>query len=127
VRLCVVFANSNLGQPTAFENWPTLTALFPTHYSGVNENRYSAFIAIDRAEIEQRMTAYFNGRLSLTEVSERMPGVSKLVAGYDPVRVRDAMLANSKLEQSQVVLLGYRPFDNWWMYWKVQTTEPRFA
>lgn len=50
-----------------------LAELFPVHYSGLNENRCNAFIAIDRQEIARRMTAYFDDSLSLEELAERVP------------------------------------------------------
>ncbi len=113
-----VFVNSDLGQPTVFETWPKLVDLLPVHYSGLNENRLSAFLAIDRNDIERRMKAYFDERLTLEELGERIPGVGSRAAGYDPVQTRKSLLTNSEYQSDRVIPVVYRPFDQWWTYWE---------
>ena len=81
-----VFANGTSGQSEASGSWPKLADLFPVHYSGLNENRCNAFIAIDRDEIERRMVAYFDGSLSLAELAERVP--RRLAEPLDMIRLR---------------------------------------
>jgi hypothetical protein len=92
--------------------------LFPIHYSGLNENRCSAFITVDRAEIERRMKAYFDGSIPLEDLAEYVPGVDYRAAGYDPALTRNALLANSAFDTQLVMPLSYRPLDDWWMYWE---------
>jgi hypothetical protein len=113
-----VFAKATPGQSILSGLWPKLADLFPVHYSGLNENRCNAFVAIDRGEMERRMAAYFDEGLSLQQLAERVPRVVSKAVGYDPAQVRKALLANSTFDRSRIVPLSYRPFDTWWTYWE---------
>lgn len=113
-----VFVPPTADQPASFASWPKLADLFPVHYSGLNENRYNAFITIDRSEIERRMKAYFDESLNLNELAEFIPGVDADVAGYEPSQTRKAILANTEFESDRIIPVSYRPFDDWWMYWE---------
>jgi predicted helicase len=113
-----VLAGARSKRQIEYDSWCKLADLFPIHYSGLNENRFNAFISIDREEIERRMKAYFDDRLSLVEIAERVPGVDAKVAGYDPAKVRKSMLAETEFTAKRIVPLSYRPFDDWWVYWE---------
>jgi hypothetical protein len=86
--------------------------------SGLNENRFSAFITIDRPDIEKRIRLYYDPRVTLAELAETIPGVNAKMADYDPERTRQAVLANSSFDPGRIRPLSYRPFDNWWTYWE---------
>jgi hypothetical protein len=112
------FASAGQNHSSGYEEWPHLAQLFPVHYSGLNENRLSAFIAIDRQDIAKRMRLYYDPRLSLEQLAEDIPGVDAKAAGYDAAGTRKAALSNSQFEPGRVVPLSYRPFDDWWTYWE---------
>lgn len=103
---------------TGYADWPSIPQLFPVHYSGLNENRFNAFITVTRDVIEQRMQSYFDRSRSLDDLSEVVPGVDAKVADYDPAKTRVAMLASRQFDGARIVPLLYRPMDVWWTYWE---------
>ena len=113
-----VFVNGDLAKPSPFESWPSLSNLFPVHYSGLNENRYSAFITIEREDLEKRMRRYFDPRMNMEDLARHVPGIDAKMAGYDPKETRKAVLAKQNFDPSRIVRLSYRPFDDWWTYWE---------
>jgi len=107
--------------PEAYGTWWSLPDILPQHYSGLNENRFNAFITIDRGEVVRRMCAYFDASIDMERLPEFVPGVDARVSGYDPPATRKALLKESSYDANRVIPLMYRPLDIWYTYW-----EPRF-
>ena len=102
-------------------DWPALPDLFPVAFSGVKTARDSFLVDTDLARLRQRIGEYFNGNLSHEEVGRRNPVAMKPVQRFDPVSVRETLLARGSPDESSFVRYAYRPFDTRWLYWEAET------
>ena len=102
-------------------DWPALPDLFPVSFSGVKTARDSFLVDTDLARLKQRIGEYLSGDLSHEEVGRRYPVAMKPVARFDPVSVREALLARGGPDESSFVRYAYRPFDTRWLYWEAET------
>jgi hypothetical protein len=103
---------------TNYEEWPSLATLFPTHYSGLNENRQGALLSDDAGKLERRMRRYFESNVSDEDIASECPAIMTKAAGYDPRATRRSLLAGKeRFDPNQLLRLAYRPFDDIWVYW----------
>ena len=102
-------------------NWPALTDLFPVYFSGVNTNRDAFVIDIDLARLQSRITDYFDANSSNDELTKLHPSAMKVRARYNPIAVRDALLARGGPDDTGFIRHTYRPFDIRWLYWEAET------
>ena len=119
--------NLSLGLPFArmavgdgWQDWPTLTDLFPTSFPGVKSGRDPFVVDVDLNRLKARITDYFNPNLSHEEIERRFPTAMRNPREYDARAVRGALLRRGGPTDSGFVRYAYRPFDNRWIYW-----EPR--
>jgi hypothetical protein len=102
----------------AYESWPTLTALFPAHYSGLNENRQGALISDDPQILTRRMKAYFDSDVTDDEIRESHPGLMTDAARFNARDTRRTLLASKQtFDAKSLMKLAFRPFDDQWVYW----------
>src|SRR5207249_3755045 len=105
-----------------FETWPTLTQLFPIHYSGLNENRQGALISNDPRLLEKRIRLYLNSNATDAEVAEECTPLMTDAARFDAKATRKVLLkAKVQFDRANLLRLAYRPFDDLWVYWMPQT------
>ena len=101
--------------------WPALPDLFPTSFPGVKTSRDSFLIDIDLDRLKARIADYFNLNLSHEDIARRYPIVMNVTARFDARSVRDVLLKRGGPTESGFVRHTYRPFDNRWLYWEVET------
>ena len=104
-----------------WHKWPSLTELFPVQFSGVNTNRDGFVVDIDLASLKSRTADYFDSDLSAVEIGRRYPVAMQSRARYNPIAVRDALLARGGPTESGFIPYAYRPFDTRWLYWEADT------
>ena len=102
-------------------DWPALPDLFPVSFSGVKTARDGFLVDTDLASLRHRLGEYFNGALSHEEVGRRHPVAMRPVPRFDPVSVRETLLARGGPDPSSFVRYAYRPFDTRWLYWEAET------
>ena len=120
-------ANLALGLPftkmevnDAWQDWPSLTDLFPVSFPGVKSGRDPFVVDIDLDSLKVRITDYFNSNLSHQEIERRYRTAMRNPREYDSRGVRDALLKHGGPTKLGFIRYAYRPFDNRWLYW-----EPR--
>ena len=104
-----------------WNDWPALTDLLPTQFSGVNTNRDAFVIDIDLAPLRKRITDYFNPDLSHEEIEQLHPVAMQNRARYNPRAVRDTLLGRGGPTEAGFIRYAYRPFDTRWLYWEADT------
>ena len=105
-----------------WSEWPSLPDLFPTSYPGVKTSRDSFLVDADEDRLKERISDFFNPKLSHEEIGRLYPSVMEGSARYQPRTVRDTLLKREGPEgKSGVVRHAYRPFDTRWVYWEAET------
>ena len=99
-------------------DWPALPDLFPVAFPGVKTSRDGFLVDIDLDRLQARVGDYFVRDVSHEEIARRYPGVMKTTAGFNARKVRDALLARGKPNESGFVRFAYRPLDTRWLYWE---------
>ncbi len=105
----------------AYVTWPPLPELFPISFPGVKTSRDDFVVAIDRPELERRLTDYFNRKLGHEEIARRYPGAMTDSARFQARVVREHLLKRGGPLAEKIVRYCYRPFDVRWLYWEPQT------
>ena len=105
-----------------WSGWPSLPDLFPTSFPGVKTSRDSFLTDVDLDRLENRVTDYFNPKLSHEEIARLYPSVMNSAARYNPRMVRASLLKRDEPDtRSGVIRYAYRPLDNRWLYWEPET------
>ena len=102
-------------------DWPTLPELFPGSFPGVQTGRDTFLIDTDLDRLKARIGDYFDPDLSHEEIARRYPRVMTDTGRFDARATRDALLRRGGPNESGFVRHAYRPFDNRWLYWEVET------
>ncbi len=102
-------------------DWPALTDLFFTFFSGANTNRDPFLVDIDRDRLEHRLKDYFNPALSHEEIARRYPLIMKPVDYFDAIATRETLLRRGGPTEKGFIRYTYRPFDIRWLYWEAET------
>ena len=102
-------------------SWPSLPALFPVNFSGVNTNRDAFLVDTDLDRLRACLVDYFDPELSHDELARIHPSAMRPRARYYPEEVRDALLARGGPTNSGFIRYAYRPFDTRWLYWEADT------
>ena len=101
--------------------WPALPELLPTSFPGVHTGRDRLLVDIDSDRLRQRITDYFDPKLSHDEIARRYPAAMRNSSAFsvrDARKVREALLARGGPNETGFVRDAYRPFDNRWLYWE---------
>ena len=104
----------------AFLSWPRLNDLFPASFSAVQTKQDSLLIDIDKQRLEKRMRDYFDAQISDEELVTRYPDAMDGSDACDPKPTRNFLMKRGYLADSLCPLL-YRPFDNRWIYFELET------
>ena len=104
-----------------WHEWPSLPDLFPTSFPGVKTSRDSFLVDVDRDRLKTRTADYLNSDLSHEEIARRYPTVMNTTARFDARLVRDSLLKRGSPDETGFVRYAYRPFDDRWLYWEVDT------
>ena len=102
-------------------DWPSLPDLFPVSFSGVKTARDGFLVDTDLARLRGRIEDYFNPDMSHDEVRRRHPIAMRAAPRFDPVAVRDTLLARGGPDETAFVRYAYRPFDTRWLYWEADS------
>ncbi len=102
-------------------DWPSLPDLFPASFTGVKTGRDRFLVDVDLDRLKVRIGDYFDANLSNEEVAQRYPRVMDATARFDARKVRDTLLARGGPNEDGFIRHAYRPFDNRWLYWEVDT------
>ena len=101
-----------------WQDWPSLTDLFPTSFPGVKTSRDSFLVDVDINHLKERVGDYFNPGLNHEDVARLYPSVMVATRTYNPRAVRDSLLLGDGAVESGFVRHAYRPFDTRWLYWE---------
>ena len=112
---------ANLAVSDGWQEWPALPDLFPTSFPGVKTSRDGFLVDVDLDRLKQRVADYFDDALSHEDITRRYPSVMKSTARFNAHAVRDALLKRGYPAEDGFVRYAYRPFDNRWLYWDVDT------
>ena len=112
---------ANLAVSDGWQEWPALPDLFPTSFPGVKTSRDGFLVDVDLDRLKQRIADYFDDALSHEDITRRYPSVMKSTARFNAHAVRDALLKRGYPAEDGFVRYAYRPFDNRWLYWDVDT------
>jgi len=103
-----------------YGQWSLLPELFPVYFNGVKTSRDLDLVAIDRDRLEAVLGAYFDERVSDSQVSAMAPGLMLPTTRFDPHRTRKTLLGLGK-DSGRVVRFAYRPFDLRYLFWHPET------
>ena len=104
-----------------WHDWPSLVDLFPVSFPGVKTSRDSFLVDVDLNRLKERVADYFDRDLSHEEMARRYPAVMNSRARFDARSVRDTLLKRGGPVDSSLVRYTYRPFDDRWLYWELET------
>ena len=103
-----------------YAKWPAVDELLGYSSFGFLTNRDEALVSIDKEPLVQRMTRYFNPKVTNLQIAEESPALMRATGRFDPTVTR-AHLLERELESGEFVRLLYRPFDTRWLYWHPET------
>ena len=102
-------------------DWPSLLDLFPTSFPGVKTSRDAFLVDTDLDQLKARVADYFDPELSHEDIARRYPGVMHSTRQFNAPAVRDAILECGGPTDTDIVRYAYRPLDNRWLYWKLDS------
>jgi len=97
-------------------DWPRLPELFPVSYPGVKTSRDAALVSLDRAELERRMTRYFDAKVTDTTIEHETPALMQNSTGFEALAERKEQIARGQIH-GKVVRYCYRPMDTRYVFW----------
>ena len=105
----------------SWSDWPSLPDLFPVAFSGVKTALDGFLVDIDLERLKTRLSDYFDPTLSHEEIARRYPVSMQSAPRFNPLSVRDGLLARGGPRETDFIKYAYRPFDNRWLYWEEDT------
>jgi hypothetical protein len=113
----------------AYRSWPKVTEICAQGpISGLQEMRRGRLIASDRAELEQRLSPYFDPAIPWEEIVANRSGPIEPAGRFDPARARERVLASPDRGSPSIKRYALLPLDNRWCYWTASRplwNEPR--
>ena len=104
-----------------WNDWPSLTELLPVSFQGAETGRDSFLIDSDLGQLRGRISEYFDQKLAHEEIARIHPRVMRDTGRFDARSVRDTLLKRGGPNDNGFIRHAYRPFDNRWLYWEVDT------
>ena len=105
---------------TAYTEWPLLTELFPTSFSGVQTKRDDLVVDIDLDELQARIGRYFDKSVPHEEMARECPCSMRDTNRFEAQKTREYLVRRGCRSEFFVKLV-YRPFDVRWVYWEPET------
>ena len=102
-------------------DWPSLPDLFPASFPGVTTSRDSFLVDTDLDTLKDRVSDYFDPKLSHAEIARRYPDAMRRTARFNAQQVRETLLARGGPTADGFIRYTYRPFDTRWLYWESDT------
>jgi hypothetical protein len=87
---------------------------------GFLTNRDEVLVSIDKEPLVQRMSEYFDSKVTDAQIAKRFPALMRDTGRFEAKETREALLKRG-FESGEVVRLHYRPFDVRWLYWHSET------
>lgn len=114
-----VFANGALGQPTTYETWPKIEALFAEVYKGVQPGRNGALVSIDKGPLLDQMRDYYDPKVDDEGLRSAFPELMHNESGYNATAVRRKLLKKKiRFREENLVRICWMPFDIRFMWWE---------
>jgi hypothetical protein len=104
----------------SYFTWPSLPDLFPESFPGVKTSRDDVVIDIDKDRLVERLSKYFDPKVSHEDMRRISPGAMESVAHFKAEEVRKKLRKRGFLPE-KIVRYCYRPFDIRWLYWEPET------
>ena len=102
----------------AYRSWPKVTELCGEEpISGLQEMRRGRLLAIDRAELEQRLSPYFDERVPWEEIVANRSGPVEPAGRFNPSAARQRILAAPDHGAPAFRRYALLPLDNRWGCW----------
>ena len=100
-------------------DWPSLTDLFPSSFTGVKTNRDSFLVDIDLERLKARIADYYDSDFSHEEIARRYPVAVKdtTTVRLTARAIRDSLLTAGGPKMTGFMRHAYRPFDDRWIYY----------
>jgi hypothetical protein len=113
----------------AYRGWPKVTELCEAEpISGLQEMRRGRLIAIDRDELQERLSPYFDPQVPWEEIVARRAGPVDPAGRFNPAQARQRILSAPNRGAPSAKRYGLLPLDNRWCYWTATRpvwNEPR--
>jgi len=108
-----------------YEDWYSLSDLFPSSEQGVNPNRgvSGSVVAMSEETLKRRMKDYFNAgdeEFSFEGLKEKYPTLCKSRARYDPKETREQLLKKSGFSSTAVKPYVIFPLDQRYIYYETE-------
>ena len=101
-----------------YEEWPILSELSRgSPFVGLEECRGGALIDIDRADLEERMKAYYDSKIELNQLRTIIPRLTQDSSRFNAKKTREKILKNEEFMNSRVMPFLTRPFDSRYCYY----------
>ena len=100
--------------------WPLLSELLPVSIPGVQTKRDDFLVDHDHDALEQRISHFFDPRLTFEDFASMYPEAAQATRRYNPREVRAKLIQRGFLRQN-IVRYCYRAFDVRWIYWEPET------
>ena len=102
----------------AFRSWPRVVDLCEIPpIAGLQEMRFGSLMAIDRKELEQRVSSYLNPAYNWAEVVATDSGPVRDAGGFNAKTARANLLTKEVFSASKICRYSLYPLDNRWAYW----------
>ena len=109
-----------LKSQTEYKLWPSIPSIFPEFFPGIQTARDYMVVHIDRASLVERISTYFDKKISDDEIGRLFPNIMKDTGRYKAAEVRN-ILKKRGILLDRFVRYSYRPFDTRWLYWEPET------
>ncbi|MCK4334109.1 DNA methyltransferase, partial [candidate division WOR-3 bacterium] len=100
-----------------YEEWPKLLDLSTeSPYVGLEECRGGGLIDIDKAELEERMKAYYDSDVDWESIKTINPRLTEDASGFDAQKARSKIQKEEEFTSDNLFPYTVRPFDVRWCY-----------
>lgn len=100
-----------------YEAWPTLVELCAEQFVGLEECRGGALIDVEKPVLERRMKAYFDSKVTSSDLASYHSGLTKNANGVDAEELRRRVQAKEQYHESRFYRYMLRPFETRWCYY----------
>jgi hypothetical protein len=118
LELGLPFVATTVG--AGYFEWPSLPTVLPASFAGFTTSRDDFLLSTDTAELETRISTYFDANVSDRDLGVRYPAAMESKQRFDARQTR-AILIKSGRGNGEIIRVMYRPMDARWLFWEPNT------